>query len=157
MLKKTDQYTRVFALAALVLLSLCSTSRAYPPPPPSDIAPVITGAPASGASTGTYYSFTPTASDADSSNLTFSIANKPSWATFSTVTGMLSGTPTAGTYNNIQISVSDGTLTTLLSAFSITVASSGGTGTSVPVMEGWWLLPGMLAGVGIFARRRKQV
>ena len=25
----------------------------------------------------------------------------------------------------------------------------------VPVMEGWWLLSGMLAGVGIFARRRK--
>lgn len=26
--------------------------------------------------------------------------------------------------------------------------------TSVPVMEGWWLLPGMLAGISIFARRR---
>lgn len=27
--------------------------------------------------------------------------------------------------------------------------------TRVPVIEGWWLLPGVLAGVGIFARRRK--
>ena len=29
-------------------------------------------------------------------------------------------------------------------------------GTPVPVMNGWWLLPGMLAGLGIFARRRKE-
>jgi hypothetical protein len=156
MLKKINQYARVFVLTALVLLSLCSTNWADPPPPPPDTAPVISGSPAGGTSAGTYYSFTPTASDVDRDNLTFSIANKPSWATFSTVTGMLSGTPTAGTYNDIQIRVSDGTLTTLLSAFSITVASSGGTGTPVPVMEGWWLLPGMLAGIGIFSRRRKE-
>jgi hypothetical protein len=26
----------------------------------------------------------------------------------------------------------------------------------VPVMNGWWLLPGMLAGLGVFARRRKE-
>lgn len=26
----------------------------------------------------------------------------------------------------------------------------------VPIMEGWWLLPGMLVGVGIFARRLKE-
>jgi alpha-tubulin suppressor-like RCC1 family protein len=28
-------------------------------------------------------------------------------------------------------------------------------GTPVPVMDGWWLLPGMLAGLGIFVRNRK--
>jgi hypothetical protein len=28
--------------------------------------------------------------------------------------------------------------------------------TSVPVMEGWWLLPGLLAGVGLMVRRRKK-
>lgn len=27
---------------------------------------------------------------------------------------------------------------------------------SVPVMEGWWLIPGALAGLGVFARRRKN-
>jgi hypothetical protein len=156
MQKKFNQYTRVLLLAAPVLLSLCSTSWALPPAPPSDIAPVISGTPPSAGTSGSYYSFTPTASDADSSNLTFSIINKPSWATFATANGTLSGTPTPGTYSDIQISVSDGTLTTLLSAFSINVASSGGTATSVPVMDGWWLLPGMLAGVGIFARRRKK-
>jgi len=156
MQKKFNQYAKLFVLTALVLLSLCSINWADPPPPPSDIAPVISGTPASGTSTGTYYSFTPTVSDADSNTLTFSIVNKPSWATFSAVTGMLSGTPTAGTYNDIQISVSDGTFTTLLSAFSITVPSSGSTGTPVPVMDGWWLLPGILAGFGVFARRRKE-
>jgi len=39
------------------------------------------------------------------------------------------------------------------------VASSGGGGgggIQVPVMEGWWLLPGLLAGIGLFARRRKE-
>jgi hypothetical protein len=35
-------------------------------------------------------------------------------------------------------------------------SGGGGGPTAVPVMEGWWLLPGMLAGVGIFARRRKE-
>lgn len=28
--------------------------------------------------------------------------------------------------------------------------------THVPVIEGWWLIPGALAGLGIFARRRKE-
>ena len=37
-----------------------------------------------------------------------------------------------------------------------TGSAGGGSGTPVPIMEGWWLLPGMLAGVGIFAHRRKE-
>lgn len=156
MQKKFNYYARVLALAAVFMLPLCSTNWAAPPLPPSGIAPVISGSPASGTIAGIYYSFIPSASDADSSNLTFSIVNKPSWATFSTVTGMLSGTPTFGTYNDILIGVSDGTLTTFLSTFSITVALSGGAATRVPVMEGWWLLSGLLAGVGIFFRRRKD-
>jgi hypothetical protein len=73
---------------------------------------------------GTAYSFQPTASDADSDPLTFSITNAPSWATFSTATGRLQGTPTAsnvGTFSNIVIRVSDGKTTTSLAAFNITV------------------------------------
>jgi len=154
MQKRFSQFAIVLVLAAFGSLSCTSTIWAGPPLPP-DIAPVISGTPSTTDTAGTYYSFTPTASDVDSTNLTFSISNKPSWAYFNTATGTLSGTPTAGTYGNIQISVSDGTLTTPLSPFSIYVAASGSTGTSVPVMESWWLLPGMLAGVGIFARKRK--
>jgi len=154
MLQKFFRLVATCMLSGLALTTFFSAAWAGPPGPP-DIAPVISGTPSTTDTAGTYYSFTPTASDVDSSNLTFSIVNKPSWAYFNTSTGTLSGTPTAGTYSNIQITVSDGTLTTPLSPFSINVASSGGSGTPVPVMDGWWLLPGMLAGVGMFARRRK--
>jgi len=56
--------------------------------------------------------------------LTFSIQNAPSWATFNTSTGQVSGTPSAtyvGAYSNIVISVSDGTASASLTAFSIAV------------------------------------
>jgi hypothetical protein len=62
------------------------------------------------------------ASDADGTALTFSIANRPSWATFNTGTGQLSGTPaTTGAYSGIVISVSDGSASAALAAFSVTV------------------------------------
>jgi hypothetical protein len=64
------------------------------------------------------------ASDANKDALAFSIDNKPSWATFNTATGQLSGTPTAAsTFSNIVIRVSDGKATAALPAFSIAVAS----------------------------------
>ena len=47
-------------------------------------APVIGGTPPTAAVAGQTYSFQPTASDPNSKTLTFSIANAPSWATFST-------------------------------------------------------------------------
>jgi hypothetical protein len=90
-------------------------------------APVISGAPTTSISAGTAYSFMPTASDADHNTLTFAIANKPSWAIFSNTTGQLSGSPSAanaGTYANIQISVSDGTASASLPGFSITVTQA---------------------------------
>jgi hypothetical protein len=98
---------------------------------PTNRAPVISGTPARSVNVGSGYSFRPTASDADGHALTFSIANRPSWATFNTSTGQLSGTPSAsyvGTYSNITIRVSDGRVTTSLPAFSISVVdvSNGG-------------------------------
>jgi hypothetical protein len=79
---------------------------------------------------GQTYAFTPSASDANGDTLTFGISGKPSWATFSTATGKLSGTPAyadAGSYPNIAISVSDGIATAALPAFTLTVnqASTG--------------------------------
>jgi hypothetical protein len=103
-------------------------------------APKISGSPATSATVGTAYSFTPTASDANGDKLTFSITNRPSWATFSTTTGKLSGTPTStqtGTYSNITIKVSDGKATASLPAFSITVRSaSSGTTNAAPKISG---------------------
>lgn len=87
-------------------------------------APTISGSPSTSLNVGTAYLFKPTASDADGNTLTFSIANKPSWATFSTTTGQLSGTPAAanvGTTSGIVISVSDGKVSTSLPAFAIAV------------------------------------
>ncbi len=95
-----------------------------PPPPPTNRAPVISGTPAPSVTEGQPYSFTPTASDPDGNALTFSIAGKPAWASFNTANGQLSGTPgagSAGAYANIRITVSDGSLSATLPAFSITV------------------------------------
>src|SRR5690606_14809408 len=71
-------------------------------------APTISGAPAASVVAGEQYSFQPTANDADNDSLTFSITNKPAWASFSTSTGRLWGTPSsAGTFENIVIRVTD--------------------------------------------------
>ena len=93
-------------------------------------APTISGTPAPSVNAGSAYAFRPTAADADRDTLTFSIANRPAWATFNAATGQLSGTPasaSAGTYANVVIKVSDGKASATLAAFSITVAdvSSG--------------------------------
>jgi len=91
---------------------------------PANIAPVISGTPTTSVVAGTAYQFKPTASDANGDPLSFGITGLPVWATFSTATGLLSGTPggsATGTYSNITISVSDGKATTALAPFTITV------------------------------------
>ena len=50
-------------------------------------APTISGAPPTSVVQGTQYAFQPTASDVNGDVLTFSIVNKPAWATFTTSTG----------------------------------------------------------------------
>ena len=87
--------------------------------------PKIGGAPVTSVTAAHYYSFQPWATDTDGDKLTFSVSNKPSWASFDSSTGRLYGTPTppsnVGTFANIVISVSDGTYRTALPAFSVTV------------------------------------
>lgn len=87
-------------------------------------APTISGQPARSVVEGDRYSFTPSASDIDSQNLTFSITNRPSWASFNPQTGELSGAPTGsdvGVTANVLISVSDGALSDSLAPFNLTV------------------------------------
>ena len=93
----------------------------------------ISGTPPTSVNVGSAYNFVPTASGASGATLTFSIQNKPAWASFNSGNGALTGTPSAssaGTYSNIVISVSDGTNSASLPAFSITVNQvSNGTAT----------------------------
>jgi hypothetical protein len=91
-------------------------------------APVVSGTPARSVTAGNPYSFRPTGSDPEGRSLTWSINSRPSWATFNTTSGVLSGTPSAAhvaTYSNLVISASDGTNRTALPAFSIAVNAAG--------------------------------
>ena len=111
------------AQAALAPFSIAVTA--------SNGAPTISGTPATSVVAGSAYAFTPTASDPDGDTLSFSIQNRPQWASFDTSNGRLSGTPAAGdvgSYANIRISVSDGALTANLAAFSITVSAAAQNG-----------------------------
>jgi len=95
--------------------------------------PVITGTPATSVTIPNHYTFTPRARDANHDTLTFSIANKPAWAFFNTLTGNLNGTPNSaaiGTYRNIIISVSDGKTSVALPAFNIVVSGAASSSSS---------------------------
>ena len=99
-------------------------------------APQITGNALPDIGAGSNYSFIPTASDPDGDTLTFSISGMPSWASFDTATGELSGTPAAsdvGSYPSIVIAVTDGEFTASLAAFTITVNAVGN---SAPQISG---------------------
>lgn len=87
-------------------------------------APTISGIPANSVEAAETYSFTPKVNDPNGDTLTFSISNKPGWASFNQKTGTLSGTPNPNNtrnYRGIVISVSDGTSSTSLPAFGIAV------------------------------------
>ncbi len=140
-----SRWHSLFLIAMTAMLSACGsggdsasqTAAAAPPSSPAtsppgtpgtSIAPSISGTPSTRVTVGQPYNFVPTASDPDSSALTFSIQGKPSWATFSTVNGSLTGTPTSGdlgTTSGIVIQVSDGQNSKSLPAFSLQVAQVG--------------------------------
>ncbi|WP_205720181.1 putative Ig domain-containing protein [Fodinibius halophilus] len=73
--------------------------------------PVISGTPDKTVNEDAAYSFTPSASDQEGDDLSFTIQNKPGWLAFDQQTGSLSGTPLnedVGVYKDITITVSDG-------------------------------------------------
>ena len=97
--------------------------------------PEIDGKPGTSVAVGENYSFTPTGSDPDGDALTYSIQNRPGWASFSTVIGELSGTPQAsdiGIHGGIAITVNDGTVSSSLPAFSVSVVAAN----SAPQISG---------------------
>jgi hypothetical protein len=121
----------IFAFAPLLVFGSAAQAAR-----PANQPPVISGSPATSVAVGASYAFQPVASDPEGRKLSFKIANLPSWATFSTSTGRLSGTPTrAATWSSITISVSDGKSTASLAPFSIT-AEAGTTANRVPTING---------------------
>ena len=123
----------VLAVAMSLALAGCLTSSEVDSPTTSakssvaggqNSAPVIGGSPAEQGLAGTSYSFQPQATDPDGDPLTFSVTGLPSWASFSSSTGKISGTPgtnDVGTYTGISITASDGSNSATLGPFSITV------------------------------------
>ncbi|MCU7942377.1 MAG: hypothetical protein KZQ87_06815 [Candidatus Thiodiazotropha sp. (ex Cardiolucina cf. quadrata)] len=112
-------YTQANPVQLFTSNSLCTDSQQS-----DNQAPVISGNPTNSVNAGESYSFTPSATDSDNDNLTFSVANLPAWAQFDNQTGALTGSPTAddvGDYSNIVITVSDGADEDSLSAFTVTV------------------------------------
>jgi hypothetical protein len=93
-------------------------------PPAANSAPTISGTPSTSLVVGQAYDFQPAASDPDGDALTFSIQNRPVWATFNASTGRLNGTPGAGDvgqFSDVRIAVSDGQAQASLNSFSIAV------------------------------------
>lgn len=128
--------TDATSLNTVVTTTTTTTSTQVTVVAPPNTPPTIGGTPVKSVVAGAAYAFVPTASDPNAADiLTFSIANKPAWATFNQATGALTGTPTTadiGNYSGIVISVTDGMGTPVsLPAFSISVTSvTGSTGSA---------------------------
>jgi hypothetical protein len=103
----------------------------------------VRGNPSSQAFIGQYYSFKPQAQFSDgkpSYTAKFSIANRPRWAVFDSVTGQLSGRPYAsdvGTYTNVQISATDGKYRAALTPFNIVARQAPGIAATGTAELGW--------------------
>ena len=92
-----------------------------------NVAPKITGSPRPAVTAGRYYSFTPTARDANGDKLAFGVGGLPRWANFNRRTGQIYGRPGArdvGKSRPISIAVSDGRRTRTLASFTITVRAA---------------------------------
>lgn len=113
----------VLLAAALVPLAADAASKSNR----LNTAPTISGTPAKSVLAGDIYVFQATAFDREGDLLKFTIKNKPSWATFNSLTGTLTGAPgrnQAGTYSSITIAVTDGRKSAALPSFSILVDAS---------------------------------
>ena len=132
--------TNVGTFANILISASDGTARASLAPfsikvlPLPNTPPTLAGSPAPAVATGHAYTFLPKSGDPNGLRLVFAINNKPSWATFDTTTGLLSGTAgAAGTYSNILITAYDGWSKTTLPAFNIVVTQAPATSVTSPV------------------------
>lgn len=109
----------------ITVLNAVSANPGVAPTVPTTPGLALSGSPPPGnISVGEAFSFTPQVNNVGIASLTFSIANKPVWASFDTRTGTLTGTPTVGDIgmtSGILITVSDGVLTVAMPTFDLTV------------------------------------
>ncbi len=92
--------------------------------PPPAVTPVqLTGTPATSVTAGQNYVFQPTVAQGGGT-VTFQIQGQPSWATFNSKTGQLTGTPATaneGTTGSIKITGTNGSSSASIGPFAITV------------------------------------
>ena len=124
--KQYQQRGRFLSLPLLLivtLLSSCGGGGSSPKVPlEQNSSPIISGS-ISNIRVGENLNFTPSSSDPDGDNLSFSIEGKPEWAEFSSTSGSLSGVPgedDLGSIYPIEVSVSDGDASSSIS-FDLTV------------------------------------
>src|SRR6516165_2705815 len=123
----TQSYVAIFATDGVLRVSLPAFTLKVIAGTSTADKPVISGSPLTSVTAGSTYKFQPAAKDPDGKTLSFSVQNKPSWASFSISSGLLDGTPTrsqSGSYNNIIISASNGQYSSALPAFGVTVKTA---------------------------------
>ena len=101
--------------------------------------PSISGNPPNSVNAGSAYDFRPTISDPDGDQTSCSITNKPAWASFSSSSCRLYGTPVErdiGIHGQISITVSDGEASSKLGPFEIEVSQPGNGGVTLT-----WIIP----------------
>lgn len=128
-------FGRCVAMGLLAALTGCGgeSTEGSDPPPPGNLAPVLSGLPSDTVVAGASYRFEPAAFDANGDVLVFTIQNKPSWATFNPADGTISGTPSmvdVGTHVGIVVRATDGWESNSLPSFGIRVVAPGASGTA---------------------------
>jgi hypothetical protein len=111
------------------------------PDNPANQPPLISGSAPNEATVGQQWSFQPNISDPDGDGLTVTASNLPGWIRIDERTGWLSGTPSDAdvqNWSNITISVNDGSATTNLPVFEISVMAQNAAIGSVTLS---WLAP----------------
>ena len=139
-------------MIAAVLLAGCGNGVDVSPPggtaavgesaATTSVSPVeITGTPASTATVGQPYVFTPALAQGGGV-VTFEILGQPAWATFNSTTGVLTGTPAAanvGSSGGITITGTNGSSSSSIGPFVITVDASGNSATGSASLS--WTAP----------------
>ena len=109
-MKKILDHSLLLLLIIALLPSCGGGGSSTKAPVAQNSSPTISGS-ISNIRVGENLNFTPSSSDPDSDNLSFSIEGKPEWAEFSSTSGSLSGVPGEEDLDSIyaiEVSVSDG-------------------------------------------------